>query len=48
MLALGFFRHRLVIEPAITVADDFVPVLDKGSGDLGVRSAALSPPISRP
>jgi len=41
MLALGFGRHCLVVEPAIAVADDFVPVLDKGAGQLGVTLGRL-------
>src|SRR5438093_13180029 len=41
MLALDLLRHRLVIEPAIAVADDFVALLDKGAGDLGVALGRL-------
>ncbi len=41
MLALDLFRHGLVIEPTIAVADDFVSVLDKGAGDLGVALGRL-------
>ena len=41
MLALGLFGHRLVIEPAVAVADDLVPVLDKGAGNLGVALGRL-------
>ena len=31
MLAFDLFRHGLVIEPAVAMADDLVPVLDKGA-----------------
>src|SRR6516165_11242903 len=41
MLALDLFRHRLVIEPTIAVADDLVALLDKGTGDLGVALGSL-------
>ena len=41
MLALGIFGHRLVIEPAISVADDLVAILDKGAGDLRVALGRL-------
>src|SRR6516164_10069722 len=41
MLALDLFRHCLVIEPTIAMADDLVPVLDKGTGDLGVALGSL-------
>src|SRR6516162_8440419 len=41
MLALDLFRHHLVIEPTIAVADDLVPLLDKGTGDLGVALGRL-------
>jgi len=41
MLALDLFRDRLVIDPAIAVADDLVAVPDKGAGDFGVALGGL-------
>src|SRR6516225_804505 len=36
MLALDLFRDHLVVEPAIAVADDLMPVFDKGVSEFGV------------
>src|SRR3984893_1058186 len=41
MLALDLFRDRLVVEPAIAVADDLVAVLDEGPGEFGVTLGRL-------
>jgi hypothetical protein len=41
MLALDLFRDRLVVKPAIAVADDLVAVLDEGPGELGVAVGRL-------
>ncbi len=41
MFAFDFRRHGLVVEPAIAVANDLVPILDKGARQLGVALGRL-------
>jgi hypothetical protein len=41
MLALDLLRHHLVVEPAIAVADDLMPVHDKGAYQLRVALGRL-------
>lgn len=42
MLALDLFGDRLVVEPTAAVADDLVPIFDKGAGELRVAFSRLA------
>jgi hypothetical protein len=48
MLTLDLLRDRLVVEPAVALPDDLMPVLDKGPSEFGVaRDPPWPPPTGR-